>query len=128
MEQDGEIKTFMHGLNAQAFSLNKGIVQKSATMQDIPLAKDCYTPERPQHDPQIQAVPAPQAVPAQQVHVPPQPQINTDPALLNNLIERVSSVEKHITKFVNLIEKQVARNAKEINIRIKLNNDSTSKE
>jgi len=119
MEQDGEIKSFMHGLNAQAFSLNKGIVQKSATMQDIPLSKDCYTPERPQHNPQIQA---------QQVHVPPQPQINTDPALLNNLIERVSSVEKHITKFVNLIEKQVARNAKEINIRIKLNNDSTSKE
>lgn len=125
MNPDDEIKSFVHGLNSQAFKLNKGIVQKSATMPDIPLSKDIYGQERPQPDPRLQVAPLPQTNVVQAV---PQPQINTDPALLNTLIERVSSVEKQITKFVNLIERQVARNAKEINIRIKLDNDSTNKE
>ena len=127
MEADGEIKSFVHSLNAQAYGLNKGIVQKSATMQDIPLSKEIYGQERPRPTPQ-QQVAQQQVAPQHQVQAAPQPQINTDPALLNNLIERVSSVEKQITKFVNLIERQVARNAKEINIRIKLDNDSTNKE
>tara|TARA_R110002051_G_scaffold323009_1_gene415298 strand:+ start:6190 stop:6558 length:369 start_codon:yes stop_codon:yes gene_type:complete len=122
METDGEIKSFVHSLNAQAYGLNKDIVQKSATMRDIPLSKEIYGQERPR------PVPQQQVAPQHQVQAAPQPQINTDPALLNNLIERVSSVEKQITKFVNLIERQVARNAKEINIRIKLDNDSTNKE
>jgi hypothetical protein len=46
---------------------------------------------------------------------------------LSPLIDRITAVEKQVTKFVNLIERNVAKNAKEINIRIKLNenNDST---
>ena len=119
METDQEIKEAIHGINAQAFTLNKGIVQKSATMQDIALNKDIYGQGRPQQQQQQQLPPnlAPQPQVAQAL---PQ-QINTDPALLNNLIERVSSVEKQITKFVSLIERRIAKNAKEINIRIKLN-------
>ena len=117
---DPEIKEFIHGLNSQAFNLNKGLVQKSGTMQDIKLHKDIYgVPASPSA-----ATPSSQSQVSQAI---PQ-QVNTDPALLNNLIERVSSVEQQITKFVNLIQKQVARNAKEINIRIKLDNASTNKE
>ena len=126
MEQvPDEIKQMVHGLNAQAFNMNKGIIQKSATMQDVPLNKEIY--ESPRRRP----APRPQHHPGAPVNTPqpvPQPQITGDPALLNSLIERVSSVEKQITKFVDLIERRVAKNAKEINIRIKLDNDSTNKE
>jgi hypothetical protein len=68
-------------------------------------------PVQPQHAPQ----PAPQ--PVQQI-------VQQD---LTPLIDRITAVEKQVTKFVNLIERNVAKNAKEINIRIKLNenNDST---
>ena len=81
--------------------------------------------------------PPPQPIPQQQLQQQLQqhpvalpPQIAGDPALLNSLIERVSAVEKQFTKLVTLIERRVAKNAKEINIRIKLNenNDSTNKE
>ena len=117
MDIPDEIKNAIHGLNADAFKLNKGIVQKSATMQEIPMSKEIYGNPSPQ--PQVQP---------QQFSTPVSQQLNTDPALLNSLIERVSAVEKQITKFVNLIERQISRNAKEINIRIKLDNDSTNKE
>jgi len=123
--EDSEIKNFIHGLNSAAFNLNKGIVQKSTTMQDIKLHKDIYGSSRPKPPP----APAPQPQtgnPVQQQVT--QQQVNTDPALLNSLIERVSGVEKQITKFVNLIERRVAKNAKEIHIRIKLDNDSTDTE
>jgi len=94
-------------------------------MQDIKLHKDIYGSSRPKPPP----APAPQPQtgnPVQQQVT--QQQVNTDPALLNSLIERVSGVEKQITKFVNLIERRVAKNAKEIHIRIKLDNDSTDTE
>ena len=123
--EDSEIKNFIHGLNSAAFNLNKGIVQKSTTMQDIKLHKDIYGSSRPKPPP----APSPQPQtgnPVQQQVT--QQQVNTDPALLNSLIERVSGVEKQITKFVNLIERRVAKNAKEIHIRIKLDNDSTDTE
>ena len=123
--EDSEIKNFIHGLNSAAFNLNKGIVQKSTTMKDIKLHKDIYGSSRPKPPP----APAPQPQtgnPVQQQVT--QQQVNTDPALLNSLIERVSGVEKQITKFVNLIERRVAKNAKEIHIRIKLDNDSTDTE
>ena len=123
MQVPDDIKQMVHGLNADAFKMNKGIVQKSATMQGIPLNKEIYGTPQP--------TPNPQAVPGPPVSIPhpvPLPQITGDPALLNSLIERVSSVEKQITKFVSLIERRVAKNAKEINIRIKLDNDSTNTE
>ena len=91
------------------------------------LHKDIYQPQRPptQHIPQPpppQQQPIPQPIP-QQV---PQPQIVPQQDL-SPLIDRITSLEKQVTKFVNLIERNVAKNAKEINIRIKLNenNDST---
>ena len=42
----------------------------------------------------------------------------------------MSSMEKKIDRFFNLIEKRVVKNAKEINIRIKLNdlNENTNSE
>ena len=123
MDEETQLKYAIHNMNKQAHSLNSNIIQKSATMQDIPLRKDIYQdpPRRPQ--PQQQQ-------PVYQQPVAPQPQITGDPALLNSLIERVSAVEKQFTKLVTLIERRVAKNAKEINIRIKLNenNDSTNKE
>ena len=112
-------KHFLHQLNAQAHSLNKDLVQKSATMQEIPLSKHIYSDQRPQQ-PQPQPAPQPASQPVQQVTQPVQQD-------LSPLIDRITAVEKQVTKFVNLIERNVAKNAKEINIRIKLNekNDST---
>ena len=117
-----EIANAIHGINAQAFNLNKNIVQKTQGMQDIPLSKEIYGSPPPAQPPGPQVVPPPHVV-----QVAPQ-QGNIDPALLNNLIERVTAVERQITKFVNLIERRVAKDAKEINIRIKLDDDSTNKE
>ena len=47
---------------------------------------------------------------------------------LTPLIDRVTALEKQVTKFVNLIERNVAKNAKEIIIRIKLNENNDSKD
>ena len=122
MQADNEIKSFIHGLNQSAFDLNKGMVD-SGTTKDVPLQKDIY------QDPPRQAPPPPAPPPSQISQAAPQQQmINIDPALFNKLIDRFASVEEHVNKFVTLIEKQVARNAKEINIRIKLDNASTNKE
>jgi len=120
MNIDPETKQFIHNLNAAAFKLNKDIVQPSATMKNIPLNKDIYEPDRP-----VQPPPPPQPQGVQQpVQQPVQQVIQQD---LTPLIDRITAVEKQVTKFVNLIERNVAKNAKEINIRIKLNenNDST---
>jgi len=121
--QQLEAKQFIHSLNAQAHGLNKGIVQKSATMNDIPLNKEIYQRQQ-------QAVPqqaAPQQPPPQGLQPQPQPVQQIVQQDLTPLIDRITAVEKQVTKFVNLIERNVAKNAKEINIRIKLNenNDST---
>lgn len=121
---DPEIKGFIHGLNSQAYSLNKGIVQKSATTKDVPINKEIYNPTpRPVPQPQPQQVGQPQP------HPQPQPQIvqQVQQQDLTPLIDRVTNLEKQINKFVNLIERNVAKKAKEINIRIKLNDDSTDK-
>jgi len=129
MNDEVALKMFIHQMNDQAKGLNKDIIQKSATMQDIPVHKEIYQKKQKQKYQQ----PHPPLQQQQQIYqqpVAPQQQITGDPALLNNLIERVSAVEKQISKFVSLIEKRIAKNAKEINIRIKLNenNDSTNKE
>ena len=132
MDEETALKYAIHNMNAAAHGMNSNIVQKSATMQEIPLQKDIYAepvqrPRPQQQQPVYQQPVYQQPVAPNQAQ---QPQITGDPALLNSLIERVSGVEKQITKFVNLIERQVTKNAKEINIRIKLNedNDSTNKE
>jgi len=140
MEDEVALKMFIHQMNDQAKDLNKNIVQKSATMQDIPVEKGIYKKKNNKANAQQLAaqqqmlIQQQQQLAAQQQVVPqqviPQQQVTGDPALLNNLIERVSSVEKQLTKFLTLIERRLAKNAKEINIRIKLNedNDSTNKE
>ena len=129
MTDEDAVKLAIHNMNKQAHGLNKDIVQKSATMNDIPLQKEIYKQPARRPVPRQQQPVYQQPVDPPQP-VAPQPQITGDPALLNSLIERVSAVEKQFTKFITLIERRVAKNAKEINIRIKLNenNDSTNKE
>ena len=126
---DDATKRILHSLNLEAKAMNKNIVQKSATMNDIPMQTEIYQ-QPPQ--PQPQHVPPPQ-----QGQIPAAPSPAQQPLVqqviqqdLEPLIERVVSLEKQVTKFVNLIERNVAKNAKEINIRIKLNenNDSTDKQ
>ena len=136
---DPQIAKAIHELNAQSNALNKNIVQKSATMQEVPMDQSVYVeaerarqrlagnlpptqpPTQPQAQPQIQP----------QIQPVPQPQVQQIVQQdLTPLIERVDNLEKLFNKFVNLIERNVAKNAKEINIRIKLNenNDSTDKQ
>lgn len=116
---DNETKLFIHQMNAMAHGLNKDIVQKSATMQDIPIDKTIYGK---QPDTSVQA-PAPNVqAPApnvQQLESRPAPAVQQN---IQPLVDRVTTIEKQLTRIVNLIEKNIAKNAKEINIRIKLNN------
>ena len=129
---DPDIAKAIHTLNAQSHDLNQHIVQKSATMQAVPMDQTVYqeaekarqriaerqNPQQVVQQPvQSQPVPEPLPQPVQQI-------VQQD---LTPLIDRITAVEKQVTKFVNLIERNVAKNAKEINIRIKLNenNDST---
>ena len=129
---DPEIAKAIHNLNAQSHDLNQHIVQRSATMQEVPMDQTVYqeaekarqriaerqNPQQVVQQPvQSQPVPEPLPQPVQQI-------VQQD---LTPLIDRITAVEKQVTKFVNLIERNVAKNAKEINIRIKLNenNDST---
>jgi len=127
---DPEIAKAIHSLNAQSHDLNQHIVQKSATMQEIPMDQTVYQEaekarqriaerRNPQQVTQQVQQPVPQPIPQ-----PVQQVVQQD---LTPLIDRITAVEKQVTKFVNLIERNVAKNAKEINIRIKLNenNDST---
>ena len=132
---DPEIAKAIHSLNAQSHDLNQHIVQKSATMQEVPMDQTVYQ-EAEKARQRIAERQNPQQV-VQQVQQPVQPQHAPQPAPqpvqqivqqdLTPLIDRITAVEKQVTKFVNLIERNVAKNAKEINIRIKLNenNDST---
>ena len=134
---DPEIAKAIHSLNAQSHDLNKNIVQKSATMQDVPMDQTVYQ-EAERARQRIAERQKPQQVVQQvqqPVHPQPVPQPTPQPVQqivqqdLTPLIDRITAVEKQVTKFVNLIERNVAKNAKEINIRIKLNenNDSTDK-
>jgi len=105
-------------MNKDAHLMNKNIAPNEG-IKNIPLIKKYMVNQ--QQSPQ----PPPQPVsqqPIQQVVSQHQPQQDLSP-----LINRITSLEKQVTRFVNLIERNVAKNAKEINIRIKLNenNDST---
>jgi len=132
---DPEIAKAIHNLNAQSHDLNQHIVQKSATMQEVPMDQTVYQEaerarqriaERRNPQQVVQQVP-PQVQPQVQQQPVPQPVQQIVQQDLTPLIDRITAVEKQVTKFVNLIERNVAKNAKEINIRIKLNenNDST---
>lgn len=138
-------KMMLHQVNADVKTVNRNIVQESSALQHIPVNNNIYKkgpiatvgapPPAPPAQPQPTQAPEPPYsttdpyVPSQQPQIHPQIQqiVQQD---LGPLIDRVTSLEAQVTKFVNLIERSVAKNAKEINIRIKLNeqNDSTNKE
>jgi len=131
---DPDLAKAIHSLNAQSHDLNKHIVQTSTTMQNVPVDQSVYIEaekarqriaerQNPQASQQVQPQVQAQPQPVQQQQ-PVQQTIQQD---LTPLIDRITAVEKQVTKFVNLIERNVAKNAKEITIRIKLNenNDST---
>lgn len=127
------IKEFMHQLNLDAHNINKNIVGKSNSLNDIHVDKTIY-----QSDPTVQAqptvvqVPSPELIPVTQTQVVQQPVVQSGISKeeLDGFLTRMSSMEKKIDRFFNLIEKRVVKNAKEINIRIKLNelNENTDSE
>ena len=128
-------KMMLHQINADVKSVNKNIVQEASALKPIPVDNSIYQKGPVGGPPPAPVSPQQQQVPQQQYTPPQQPQIHPQIQQivqqdLGPLIDRVTSLETQVTKFVNLIERSVAKNAKEINIRIKLNeqNDSTNKE
>lgn len=124
------VKQFMHQLNLDAHKINKNIVGKSPSLNDIPVDKSIYQPTQTN----VVQAPIPQQIPVPQVQPQPtqQPVVQTGLSKeeLDSFLTRMSSMEKKIDRFFNLIEKRVVKNAKEINIRIKLNelNENTNSE
>jgi len=104
-------------LNKDSHLLNNNLAPNEG-IKAIPLHKEIYTPpKQPQPVQNVQNVSQAQV----QVHQPQAVQQDLSP-----LIDRVTSLEKQVTRFVNLIERNVAKNAKEITIKIKLNEDNDS--
>ena len=115
---------FIHDLNREAYSLNKKLIGKSSSLREVPIQKDIYSKQEPATPVPAQA-PQPPVIPTntpQVVNQQPQSNIDTDTA--KEFIDRLTSVEKKIDRFFNLIERRVVKNAKEINIRIKLNENT----
>ncbi len=130
------VKQLIHQLNADANKVNKAIVQPSSTMNPVPMDKTIYQPTQQQvqvHQPIQQLVQQPvqqQPVPVNHVAPVQQPvaQPLVDEKVTKEFIDRLTSVEKKIDRFFNLIEKRVVKNAKEVIIRIKLNENSNSEQ
>lgn len=126
------VKGFIHELNREAYKLNKNIVSETRTMQKVPLDQNIYNnnpqpaprPVVPTHNP-VSNVQPPQVNPAPVSIIQ-----GLNQEQLNQFLDKMSSMEKKIDRFFNLIEKRVVKNAKEINIRIKLNdtNENTDSE
>ena len=125
----------MHQLNLDAHNINKNIVGKSNSLNDIYVDKTIYQPNPPvqtQQQPTVVQASAPELIPTPQAQMVQQPVVQSGISKeeLDSFLTRVSSMEKKIDRFFNLIEKRVVKNAKEINIRIKLNelNENTDSE
>ena len=124
------VKQLIHQLNADANRVNKAIVQPSSTMNPVPMDKTIYQPtQQPVQQPVQQAVvqqpgPVNHVAPVQQ----PVAQPLVDEKVTKEFIDRLTSVEKKIDRFFNLIEKRVVKNAKEVIIRIQLNENSNSEQ
>ena len=133
MNDEQELQFALHNINQNANTLNKTMVQKSATMRDVPINRKIYE-EAAAREAARQQMIQQQAAPQPLTQAPQQPIPQQQPAPvvqqqdLTPLIDRVTALEKQVTKFVNLIERNVAKNAKEINIRIKLNENNDSKD
>lgn len=130
------VTNFIHELNREAYKLNKNIVAETNTMKKVPLNETIYNPVRqPVQQVQQPSQPVQPVQPVQQVQLPVSttiPTYNVNEEKINEFINQLSSVEKKIDRFFNLIEKRVVKNAKEINIRIKLSdlneNNNTEQE
>lgn len=115
------VKQFIHQLNREAYNLNKNIVAETNTMQKVPLNKDIYEPQRNvTNNESVPVVTLPHVINAKET-IPSNPVVLQDGS---KSLETMMRIEKKIDKFFNLIEKRVVNNAKEINIRIKLNENS----
>lgn len=122
---------FIHDINKQTHLLNKNIINETAGMKKVPLNKQIYSGNPASKVPVPQQPLNPQAVAQPQVpNIPPPnvPQNNIDENTAKDFIERLTSVEKKIDRFFNLIERRVVKNAKEINIRIKLNENTNTEQ
>lgn len=113
---------FIHEINRETYQLNKKIVGTSNSLQQMELETSIY--QQPQAQPQAHTVPQQQAPIAQPTVPQQQLQSNIDTDTAKEFIDRLTSVEKKIDRFFNLIERRVVKNAKEINIRIKLNENT----
>ena len=121
---------FIHEINRETNKINKQIVGTSTGLQKMPLDTSIYQ-KQPNQAPQQQAPQQPNLPPVQpQMPVNPGPvqQAGVDPETAKEFIDRLTSVEKKIDRFFNLIERRVVKNAKEINIRIKLNENTDTEQ
>tara|TARA_S200002703_G_scaffold124261_2_gene110318 strand:- start:212 stop:589 length:378 start_codon:yes stop_codon:yes gene_type:complete len=121
------VKQLIHQLNADANRVNKAIVQPSSTMNPVPMDKTIYQPTQ---QPAVQQPAVQQPIQNSPV-APVQPVVSqplVDEKVTKEFIDRLTSVEKKIDRFFNLIEKRVVKNAKEVNIRIKLNENSNTEQ
>ena len=126
------VKQLIHQLNADANRVNKAIVQPSSTMNPVPMDKTIYQPtQQPAVQQPVVQQPAIQQ-PIQNSPVAPVQSVVSQPLVdekvTKEFIDRLTSVEKKIDRFFNLIEKRVVKNAKEVNIRIKLNENSNTEQ
>lgn len=123
------LQQMIHQINKEAHGINKNLVQKTDTLSNVPM-KNIYDPvstsgQVPPPNPQPPTTPVVESVPAATVSSTPSPNITpVNSENTEKLIKQLISVEKKIDRFFNLIEKRVVKNAKEINIRIKLNEDN----
>ena len=124
------VKQLIHQLNADANRVNKAIVQPSSTMNPVPMDKTIYQPTQQPVQQPVQQTVVQQPVPVNHVAPVQQPvaQPLVDEKVTKEFIDRLTSVEKKIDRFFNLIEKRVVKNAKEVIIRIKLNENSNSEQ
>jgi len=134
MNDEQELQYALHNINQNASTVNKTMVQKSTTMRDIPINRKVYEEAAEREAARQRMIqqqqaghPAAPSPPQAQAQVIQQPAPVVQQQDLTPLIDRVTALEKQVTKFVNLIERNVAKNAKEINIRIKLNENNDSK-
>lgn len=126
------VKQLIHQLNADANRVNKAIVQPSSTMNPVPMDKTIYQPtQQPAVQQPVVQQPAIQQPIQNSPVAPVQPVVSqplVDEKVTKEFIDRLTSVEKKIDRFFNLIEKRVVKNAKEVNIRIKLNENSNTEQ
>tara|TARA_E500000318_G_scaffold106372_1_gene114287 strand:+ start:4091 stop:4468 length:378 start_codon:yes stop_codon:yes gene_type:complete len=121
------IKNFIHNLNRDAYNLNKNIIGETSTMKKVALDESIYNNELSQ----------PEQQPEYNKPVVPDYESNSETVIetsaidsktTKEFIDRLTSVEKKIDRFFNLIEKRVVKNAKEINIKIKLDESNSTKQ